>query len=285
MKNIHAWTGLLKIRLSLAVTFSAVTGSLLYDNSPGPDILIMIGGVFILACGAAALNQYTERVHDARMDRTMHRPIPGERIEPGNALLLAIILLITGLSILLITGFIPAFFGSLAVFLYNFVYTALKQVSWFAVVPGALVGAIPPLIGFTAAGGQGPDTAIILFSSFMFLWQLPHFWLIILRYRSDYLKAGFKTLPANIDDRLTKSLVFAWVTVTSILLALFSVKELVFDRVISMILIPMNICFILLFYRFLFRPGENKGVKTAFILINAFSLAVMLLFIFNTFLA
>lgn len=285
MKSIDAWAGLLKIRLSLAVTFSSVTGFLLYNNSPGPDILLMIAGVFILACGAAALNQYTERVPDARMDRTMNRPIPGERIDPGNALMLSTILLITGLSILLITGLIPALLGAFTFLLYNFVYTALKQVSWFAVVPGALVGAIPPLIGFTAAGGRGPDAVIVLFSSFMFLWQLPHFWLIILRYRSDYQKAGFKTLPANIDDGLTKSLVFVWVTVTSFLLALFSVKELVFARVISMILIPMNICFILLFYSFLFRPGEKRGIKTAFILINAFSLAVMVLFIFNTFLA
>jgi protoheme IX farnesyltransferase len=277
----------MKIRLSLAVTFSAVTGFLLFDNHPGSGILILIAGVFLLASGAAALNQFTERDLDASMERTKHRPIPGERIEPGIALGFAFFLLSTGSGFLMICGYIPVLFGILTVFLYNIVYTSLKKVSWFAVVPGALVGAIPPVIGFTAAGGNEPVAGIILFSSFMFLWQLPHFWLIILRYRSDYLKAGFKTLPSFIDDRLTKYLVFVWVTVTSFMLVFFSVSELVFDRAISMILIPMNICFILLFHRVIFKPeeaGENKGVKTAFLLINAFSIAVMLLFIANSFL-
>jgi|WetSurMetagenome_2_1015567.scaffolds.fasta_scaffold26255_3 heme o synthase len=287
MEKTFAWAGLLKIRLSLAVTFSAVTGFLLYDNHPGAEILFTISGVFLLSCGAATLNQYTERYADALMDRTMHRPIPGYQINPQIALLIAFFLIVTGSGILIITGFIPALLGLLTVFLYNIVYTSLKKVSWYAVIPGALVGAIPPLIGFTAAGGKAPDAGILLFSSFMFLWQLPHFWLIIMRYRNDYIKAGFKMLPEKIDDRLTKNLVFAWVTVTSLLLAIFSLRELIFDRIISLILIPMNICFILLFYRVLFLPGktkESRGVKIAFILINAFSLAVMLLFIANSFL-
>lgn len=287
MERTFAWVGLLKIRLSLAVTFSAVTGFLLYDNHPGGEIFYTIAGVFLLSSGAATLNQYAERHADALMNRTMHRPIPGYHIAPQNALLIAFFLLVTGSLILLITGYVPAILGLFTVFLYNIVYTSLKKVSWYAVVPGALVGAIPPLIGFTAAGGKGPDAGIILFCSFMFLWQLPHFWLIIMRYRNDYYKAGFKMLPEKIDDRLTKNLVFFWVTVTSLLLAIFSFKELIFDRIISLILIPMNICFILLFYRVLFIPGktkENRGVKIAFILINAFSLAVMLLFIANSFL-
>jgi protoheme IX farnesyltransferase len=278
----------MKVKLSLAVTFSAVTGFLLFDNHPGTGILVMIAGVFLLASGAAALNQVTESEPDSSMERTKHRPIPDERIDRRNALLFAIILLVLGAGILVFCGYIPVVLGLATVFLYNVVYTSLKKISWFAVVPGALVGAIPPVIGYTAAGGNYPGAGIILFSSFMFLWQLPHFWLIILRYRSDYLKAGFKTLPAGIDDRLTKSLVFTWVTVTSILLAFLSVRELVFSRAIAMILIPMNIFFILLFHRVLFRretEGEKGSVKTAFIMINAFSLFVMLLFIANSFLA
>jgi len=278
----------MKIKLSLAVTFSAVTGFLLSDNHPGMDILFLIAGVFFLASGAAALNQVMESEPDAKMERTKRRPIPDERIDPRNALLFAVILMVAGAGTLVFCGYIPVVLGLVTVFLYNVVYTYLKKISWFAVVPGALVGAIPPVIGYTAAGGNTPDTVIILFSSFMFLWQLPHFWLIILRYRSDYLKAGFKTLPAGIDDGLTRSLVFGWITVTSVLLAFLSVRELVFNRAIYMVLIPMNIFFILLFHRVLFRnetAEEKRGIKTAFIMINAFSLFVMLLFIANTFLA
>jgi protoheme IX farnesyltransferase len=287
MTRISALTGLMKIRLSLAVTFSAVTGFLLFENHPGPDILILIAGVFFLSSGAAALNQFTESGPDASMERTKHRPIPDEKINPLVALALSFILLASGTAILMFKGASPVLLGVCTVFLYNLVYTSLKKVTWFAVVPGALVGAIPPVIGFTAAGGNSPDPGIVLFSSFMFLWQLPHFWLIILRYRSDYQKAGFKSLPAGINDRLVKALVFAWVTLTSLLLAIFSVNGLVFNRAISMILIPMNICFIILFHRVLYQAvdlDEMKGVKRAFILINTFSLAVMLLFIANSFL-
>jgi protoheme IX farnesyltransferase len=284
MKRIYAYAGLLKFRLSAAVTFSAVTGFLLYDNNPGPEIIFMIAGVFLLSSGAAALNQYTERDPDGMMDRTKHRPIPGDLIGSRQAVVFAVILLIAGSAVLSFSGITPVILGALTVFLYNAVYTALKRISYFAVVPGALVGAIPPVIGFTAAGAASPDAGIILFASFMFLWQLPHFWLIILRHRSDYARAGFKTFPAGIDENITKVLVFAWVSVTSLLLVFFSLKELVFDSIISMILIPMNAGFILLFYRFLFITGEKRGERIAFILINVFSLAVMLLFIANSFL-
>lgn len=282
MKKMSALAGLLKYRLSLAVTFSAVTGFLIFDHQPGLNMLFLTVGVFLLAGGAATLNQYMERDQDARMIRTMSRPIPGEKIEPSDALKTAIILLISGTAILLFTGIIPALLGLLTVFIYNIVYTWLKRVSWFAVIPGSLVGAIPPLIGFTAAGGNVPAAEIILFASFMFMWQLPHFWLIILRYRSDYQRAGFKTFPGIINDRLARIIVFTWVTLTSSFLAFFAVNDLVFNRLFNIILILLNIFFILFFYHLLFRSVGERSVKRAFVLINSFSMAIMILFILNS---
>jgi protoheme IX farnesyltransferase len=283
MKQISAISGLLKIRLSLAVTFSALTGFIIYDNQPGINMFILFCGVFFLSTGAAALNQYTERDLDAKMERTMQRPLPAEIIEPDGALKIAMFLIISGTLVILLTGLIPSLLGLITVFLYNFVYTSLKKISWFAIVPGALVGAIPPVIGFTAAGGSIPSAEIIFFSAFMFLWQLPHFWLIIVRYRNDYRLAGFKTLPGNIGEMETKRLVFIWAILTSVLLGFFSANELVFNSLISLILIPLNIFFILLFYRALYtRPAETSA-RNAFILINSFSFLIMILFIVNSF--
>lgn len=283
MNRIIALAGLLKFRLSAAVTFSAVTGFLLFSRQAGPQLFFTAAGVFLLACGAAAMNQFSERKFDVLMDRTMRRPIPSDQVSPGTALVFATFLLISGSIVLLRAGTTPMLLGVLTVFLYNVIYTSLKRVSWFAVIPGALVGAIPPVIGFTAAGGKSPDPVIVMFAVFMFLWQVPHFWLILIRYRNDYHKAGFKTLPDSMDDRTTSILVFIWVSITSVLLAIFSFSQIVFDNRISIILIPLNACFILLFWYVLFKPGTEKGARSAFILINAFSLAIMLLFIANAF--
>jgi len=282
MNKISALAGLLKYRLSLAVTFSSLTGFLIFDNQPGLKILYLAAGVFLLAGGAAALNQFMERDQDAMMIRTMSRPIPGEKIEPGDALKTAFTLLLSGTVILFFSGIIPALLGLLTVFIYNIVYTRLKKVSWFAVIPGSLVGAIPPLIGFTAAGGKVPTAEIILFASFMFLWQLPHFWLIILRYRSDYQRAGFKTFPGIINERLARIIVFTWVTLTSSFLAFFAINDLLLNRLFSIILILLNIFFILFFYHLLFLSVKERSVKRAFMLINSFSLAIMVLFILNS---
>jgi protoheme IX farnesyltransferase len=266
------------------VTFSAITGFMIYDNHPGINLFILIGGVFLLSSGAAALNQYTERDLDAMMERTMQRPLPAEKIKPDNALITGLSLIISGTSVILFTGFLPALLGLVTVILYNLIYTSLKRISWFAVVPGALVGAIPPIIGFTAAGGRSPSGGILLFAAFMFLWQLPHFWLIIMRYRTDYQLAGFKTLPGNIGDRGTRMLVFIWALLTSLFLGIFSSDELVFNGIITIILIPVNIFFIVLFYRALYIRHNLRSASGAFILINSFSLLIMILFIVNSFL-
>jgi len=285
MKRLSIFAGLIKYKLSFAVTFSAVTGYLIFRSEPGLSILTLTIGVYLLTSGAAALNQYSERKYDAIMGRTRLRPIPQDKIDHSKALIISVALLFTGSVTLLMSGIVPFFLGLLNIFLYNFIYTRLKRITPFALIPGALVGAIPPLIGYTCAGGIKPDPQIILFSSFMFLWQLPHFWLILIRYRDEYQLAGFKNFSKTLVGNKSRILVFVWVFVSSLLLFFFSVTGAVFSRQINMFLIPLNMIFILLFYRLLFTTSEEKDVKGAFILINSFSLIVMILFILNSFLS
>jgi protoheme IX farnesyltransferase len=175
--------------------------------------------------------------------------------------------------------------GILNVVLYNLVYTSLKRVSSLALIPGSLVGAVPPLIGFTAAGGSAPDSGILLFSLFMFLWQIPHFWLISIRYADDYRTAGFKLYNLFGKTGNPRLLVFLWILFSTVVLIGLSLYEVLFQWPLYLFLIPLNIIFILMFYSMLFRPENELNTKPAFILINSFSIAIMLLFIINSFIS
>jgi heme o synthase len=281
MKRIALLADLTKYRLSLAVTFSAITGYLISGERIMFSLFLLIFGIFLLAAGAAALNQFTEKETDALMERTRNRPIPSNRIDPLQAFYISVFLIAAGLIILSFTGIVPVLLAALAIVLYNLVYTKLKMISVFSVLPGALVGALPPLIGYTSAGASLARNEIIMFSSFMFLWQLPHFWIILIRFREDYRRAGFSTFKAGFSGRQIKMLIFAWVILTTFLIIIFSIKELLFSGFMNSLLIILNLFFILFFYFMLFGKDENRSVKSAFILINSFSLLVMILFIVN----
>jgi protoheme IX farnesyltransferase len=278
------YADLIKYKLSAAVTFSSVTGYFIFHNAVNINLLYLISGVFLLASGSAALNQYSEIRWDALMTRTKQRPLPGEKIHPSSALLVSVGLLCSGLMLLFLTGIIAPLLGAVNVFLYNFVYTKLKRITLMAIIPGALVGAIPPLIGYEAAGGYILSGGIVLFSTFMFLWQLPHFWLIMLKYRRDYKNAGFVTLSDYANEKQIRILVFGWTTFSTLLLFFFSLRGVVLNRHLSTALIPLNIIFISAFHYMLFRNTDKNKIRFAFVMINSFSLAIMILFIINSFL-
>jgi protoheme IX farnesyltransferase len=185
----------------------------------------------------------------------------------------------------LFTGLIPAALGLLNVILYNLIYTPLKRVTSLAVIPGSAVGAIPPLIGFTAAGDKMLSPEILLFASFMFLWQLPHFWLIIMKYRDDYYRAGFKTFSSKMTEKNIRNLIFLWVFVSTVFLILVMREGVFFNRLLLALLIPLNAGFIVYFYHLLYRnTGLVSANKAAFMLVNSFGLVIMLMFIINAFL-
>ena len=147
---------LIKFRLSLAVAFSAAAGYILFEDAGSfKGLAATFGGVFFLSGGAAALNQYQERRTDALMPRTKKRPLPSHELRSGAALFTALGMIAEGTALLAtFTWWLPALLGLVNVVLYNFIYTPLKRHSFLAVIPGGLVGAVPPLIGFTAAGGS-----------------------------------------------------------------------------------------------------------------------------------
>src|SRR5512140_2369118 len=212
---------LMKYQFSLAVAFSAGTGYFLFRNSFDSSFIPLLTGVFLLASGSAALNQYTERVQDAKMDRTMGRAIPSKKITLPAAVNLIAMLMVSGCCLLLLNGIAPLVLGITTVILYNLVYTSLKKTTTLAIIPGALVGAIPPIIGFASAGGGISDTKILLFSTFMFLWQMPHFWLLLIKYRDEHTNASLVTFSDYLNNKQIRNIVFCWILLTSLFLMFF----------------------------------------------------------------
>jgi protoheme IX farnesyltransferase len=157
-------------------------------------------GTGLATGGALALNQYIERDFDARMRRTRDRPIPSGRITPGHALIFGLALLTIGVAWLALTvGWIPAGFTVLSALAYLFAYTPLKRRTYLATIVGAVPGALPALIGWTAAGADPGLGAWLLFGIF-FLWQLPHVLALAWLLRDDYKAVGFFLMPPSDPD-------------------------------------------------------------------------------------
>jgi protoheme IX farnesyltransferase len=279
VETIRSYADLTKYKLSAAVTLSAVTGYFLSGNKIEGPFFLVAAGVFFLSSGSAAMNQYTESVTDSIMKRTSERPIPSKKIPGKNALLVSVFFFAAGSTLLLLTGLLPFLLGALNAFLYNVVYTRLKKITPLSIIPGALVGAIPPLIGFTASGASYLNTGILGFSLFMFLWQLPHFWLIIIKYGEEYNAAGFATIAKYLNDKQIRNLIFIWVLFSTCLIFLFFIISDIPGKALPAMFLLLNVTFILLFHRLLFASKYEGQIRGAFILINSFSLLIMFLFI------
>jgi protoheme IX farnesyltransferase len=157
-------------------------------------------GTALVAAGTNALNQYVEREHDAKMRRTRLRPLPDGRISPRAALLFATAIAVIGTIYLAVAvNILTAILGAFTLTSYIFVYTPLKRVSTICTLVGAVPGAIPPLMGWTAATGHLGLTGLLAFA-IVFLWQLPHFMAISWIYREDYGRADFKMLAVRDED-------------------------------------------------------------------------------------
>ncbi|MCX6155958.1 MAG: protoheme IX farnesyltransferase [Candidatus Kapabacteria bacterium] len=201
-----------KVKITLFVAISGALGYILATGHIDFGMIVPTLGIFILSCGSSALNQVQEWRFDALMDRTKNRPIPTSKLSPFQSLFISSALIIIGLSILYIFEGSTAFYlGIFAIVWYNAFYTPLKRYTAMAVVPGALIGAIPPLIGWVSGGGYIFDPSILSLCLFFFIWQIPHFWLLILIYHKDYERAGFPTLTKTFPQEQLKRITYIWI--------------------------------------------------------------------------
>jgi protoheme IX farnesyltransferase len=187
---------LTKPRITLMVLVTTTLGFLTAGGDSGLDVLFAtLVGVALLSGGASALNHVLERDRDALMERTSSRPLPAGRLAPGTAMAFGVGLSLAGLVLLALgVNLLTMLLGALALASYDFAYTPLKRVTSLATLVGAVPGALPPVMGWTAADGSLGPGAWVLFG-ILFLWQLPHFLSIAWLYREDYARAGFPMLP------------------------------------------------------------------------------------------
>ena len=194
-ERISILTEITKLKITILVSLTTALGYILAASEIKITLFYTVLGIFLLACSSSALNQYQESDIDNLMQRTKNRPIPSGKVSGNTVFNLSILLLVTGsLTLYLFTNFTALIIGLFTFLWYNGVYTPLKRRSAFAIIPGSLVGALPPIAGWASAGGSLQDFNIYLIAFYFFIWQIPHFWLLLLLYGKDYQSAGFPVL-------------------------------------------------------------------------------------------
>jgi len=216
MLYLKPYLTLCRVWISIFAACSAATGFFLGPYQHAMDVLIPAAAVFLLACGASALNQYQERHIDVKMERTQKRPLPSGAMTPVRALIVLASMMIGGLSLAAAAGPISVLLGLCALLWYNGIYTHLKRVTAFAAIPGAAVGMIPPAIGWVAAGGGLLDPRIAVICFLFFLWQVPHFWLLILKHGEEYERAGLPSLTRVMSKVQIARITSAWITASAV---------------------------------------------------------------------
>lgn len=271
-----------KVRITFFVAFSTSIGYILYSGEVSWRMIFTAFGVFVLACGSSAMNHYQERFIDLKMERTKGRPIPSGRVSPFSGLLFSVMLLIFGSLILFLAAdFAAMFLGWTAFIWYNVIYTPLKMRYALAVVPGAFIGAIPPVIGWVAAGGKIDSPHIISLALFFFIWQVPHFWLLLMIHKNDYEKAGFPTLTALLNDAQLKRITFIWIAALAISGMLIPLFASVNSIMTVILMLGLGLFLIINSGSLLKRRFERVLYKKTFMYINIYMLIVVLVLSFD----
>lgn len=218
MGRLKTFLELVKIKITFAVMFTTIAGYVLYNNEFSWHMVLSVLGILLLACASAALNHIQEIRFDALMERTRNRPIPSGRISVSQAWMIVVILAGAGLYLIYIGSNLTAMLlGLSAMFWYNVVYTYLKRYTAYAVIPGSVIGSIPPLVGWVAAGGSLLSPYAVLLAIFFFIWQVPHFWLLLMKFGPQYEVAGFPVLTKLYSRKLIYAFTFLWVLATAII--------------------------------------------------------------------
>ncbi|MCP3898148.1 MAG: UbiA family prenyltransferase [Desulfobacteraceae bacterium] len=265
---------LVKFSLCLHISISAIFGFVLSKQSFSMQALLLGFFVLFLALGCAALNNIQDKKYDACFSRTCNRALVSGKLKVRLAFIIATFNITIGLLGLLtfFQGIFPFLYGILALISYNLLYTPLKKHTLFAIIPGTMSGMLPPLIGWTAAGGSFTDKTIVIIMIVLGLWQIPHFFLILLK--SDYKHLdnkpeqnkypNFKNIFSKTDLKLQ---VLIWCGLYSLSMFFYLISGNCNSFYISL-LIGLNATAILFWTGLrLINPGKS-GYNQAFVAIN-----------------
>jgi len=204
-----------KFILSFAVSLSALFAYIMAKGDVGVEMFLATLAVLLVAMGVSTLNQVQEYREDSQMERTKNRPIAAGRMTPRTGYIISAILII--LSMILIYSLIGLTGVNIFMFAfiwYNAMYTPLKKKSALAVVPGAILGVIPPAIGWLMAGSSLMELDFIALALYFFIWQVPHYWLLVMLFHGDYKDAGYPTAMRLFGQASLQRLTFVWLVFT-----------------------------------------------------------------------
>ena len=280
--TLSDFSQLTKFRLSITVVISSIAGYFLAVETVNyPTLLLLILGGYAMVGASNTFNQVFEKDLDKLMLRTQNRPLPSERMQPNNAILIGIVLTLIGISSLYMINAKTAFFASLSIFLYACVYTPLKQKTPLSVFVGAFPGAIPFMLGWVAANNEFGIEPGILFM-IQFFWQFPHFWAIGWLMHDQYQSAGFKMLPSGARDQSTAfQTVFytLWTVVISLIPAFQNTGALVLSIPAALMVGLLGMFFLFYSIRLMFLKTDEAArflIRTSIIYITGIQLVYVM---------
>ena len=253
-QKVKDYQQLVKLRLNLTVVFSSLMAYLIGASGPidWMALLVLAGGGFLVTGAANTLNQVLESEFDANMKRTANRPLAAGRMKPSEAVMAAGMMSMFGITLLALFNPWTAFFGTLALVLYAFLYAPMKRISPLAVTIGAIPGALPTLIGVVAAQGTVTTLGITLFF-IQFLWQFPHFWSIGWLGFEDYKKAGYKIMPernGKQDPNIAfQALLYALFLIPVSVVPFYLGQSGIFSMIFLLVLSVLYAVFAFMFYK------------------------------------
>ena len=204
-----------KFILSFAVSLSALFAYIMAKGEIGLDMFLATFSVLLVAMGVSTLNQVQEFREDSKMERTKNRPIAAGRMSPRTGTIIAIVLILISFAFIYsLLGLTGINFFAFAFLWYNLMYTPLKKRSALAVVPGAILGVIPPAIGWLVAGHTLFEIEFIALAVYYFIWQVPHFWLLVMLFHGDYKDGGYPTVMKLFGEGTLQRLTFVWLVLT-----------------------------------------------------------------------
>lgn len=256
------YADLTKFGIVIFVVLSGLAGyatSFAIENAfQWQHLLNLVGGLFFLSSGSLALNQVQEYKMDRKMPRTAKRPVASGKITPAAAGILAVAFLVIGSDLLYKASPLSAYFGWATVILYNLIYTLWWKPKWiFAAIPGALPGALPVTIGYAANDSQVLGADSIYLFLILFLWQMPHFWALAIRFKDDYRAGGVPTLPAALGIHKTLYHMGIW-TFLYVLVAVASPWFVHASWVYMLAVVPFAFKILHEFYKFYKSEGQER---------------------------
>lgn len=266
-----------KVRVTFAVTLTTLAGFTLASGTINKHTILLLLGVFILAGGSATLNHFQDRDKDLLMDRTKNRPIPSGRISGKNAIGIAFAEIILGTCLIYYGSNLAATqLGLITLIWYNVFYTMLKRITAFAVIPGSVTGAIPPVIGWVAAGGLLSDSRLMILAFFFFMSQVPHFWLLMLKYGKEYEKAGYPSITGMLKHKAIERGIFIWTLATAASALMLIAAGLFTSTFFKLVVSGASLWLILVFSNLIRKNSTSSNPSPYFIRINVFMLIMIL---------